>query len=255
MTAPHRPAPRPRRFTPRVVPAGDSALMLELAEELDLDANARARRIAEEVRAAAPEGITDVIAAIVTVTVHFEAADAAQAGARREAVRELLLAALGHARTDAAEPERPAVLIPVCYEDSYAPDLAEVAAATGFAPEEVVRRHIASPHRVLMIGFAPGFPYLGGLDPGLTVPRRATPRARVEAGSVAIANGQTSIYPFATPGGWNIIGRTPLRLFDAAREPTNLLQASDQVAFVPISAREFERLAGLACPSACAAQP
>lgn len=246
MTAPHRPLQRPRRFTPRVVPAGDSALMLELAEELDLEANARARRVADEVRAAAPEGMTDVIAAIVTVTVHFEATDAAQAGARREALRELLLAALGRVRADAAEPERPAVQIPVCYEDGFAPDLAEVAAASGLAPEEVVRRHVASPHRVLMIGFAPGFPYLGGLDPRLSMPRRATPRARVEAGSVAIANGQTSIYPFATPGGWNIIGRTPLRLFDPAREPTSLLLASDRVVFVPVSAREFERLAVVA---------
>ncbi|MCX7892853.1 MAG: 5-oxoprolinase subunit PxpB [Burkholderiales bacterium] len=232
-----------RRFAPRVVPAGDSALMLELAEDLDLDANATARHVAEEVRAAGLEGITDVVAAIVTVTVHFQAASAAQAAARREAVGHLLLAAL--ARTGGAEDERERapVEIPVCYESRFAPDLAEVAAATGLTAEEVVRLHAASAHRVLMIGFVPGFPYIGGLDARLAVPRRASPRPRLEAGAVAIANGQTAVYPFPTPGGWNVIGRTPLRLFDPDRDPASLLAAGDPVRFRPIPAAEFERLA------------
>lgn len=232
-----------RRFTPRVVPAGDSAQMLELAEDLDLDANALARRVAAIVRAAGGEGITDVVAAIVTVTVHFESNDAAQATARREAVSDLLLAALAQAGEDQEERERAPIEIPVCYEAAYAPDLAAVAEATGLTPEEVVRLHVASPHRVLMIGFTPGFPYIGGLDERLAVPRHPTPRARLEAGSVAIANGQTSIYPFATPGGWNLIGRTPLRLFDPARNPPSLLQAGDRVVFVPIPEQEFARRA------------
>lgn len=232
-----------RRFTPRVVPAGDSAQMLELAEDLDPDANAVARRVAATVRSARLEGITDVVAAIVTVTVHFEAIDAAQATARREAVSNLLLAALARAGEDVEERERAPIEIPVCYEAAYAPDLAAVAMATGLTPEEVVRLHLASLHRVLMIGFTPGFPYIGGLDARLAVPRRATPRARLEAGSVAIANEQTSIYPFATPGGWNLIGRTPLRLFDPARNPPSLLQEGDRVVFVPIPAQEFARLA------------
>ena len=232
-----------RRFTPRVVPAGDTAQMLELAKDLDLDANAVARRVAATVRSAGLEGITDVVAAIVTVTVHFEATDAAQATARREAVSNLLLAALGQAGEGVEEHERAPIEIPVCYEAAYAPDLAAVAMATSLTAEEVVRLHVTSPHRVLMIGFTPGFPYIGGLDERLAVPRRATPRARLEAGSVAIANGQTSIYPFATPGGWNLIGRTPLRLFDPARNPPSLLQAGDRVVFVPIPEQEFARLA------------
>jgi inhibitor of KinA len=97
-----------------------------------------------------------------------------------------------------------------------------------------------------MMGFAPGFPYVGGLDARLSVPRRATPRARVEAGSVAIANGQTAVYPFATPGGWSLIGRTPLRLFDPSRERPSLVRAGDAIVFVPITAIEFERLAARA---------
>jgi len=239
-----RPAEDRRRFTPRVVPVGDSALMLELAEDVDLAANATARRVAAEVRDAGLDGITDVVAAIVTVTVHFAAKGAAEAAARREAVSHLLLAALARAEEADAEPERAPVMIPVCYERAFAPDLEEVAAATGLAPDEVVRLHVGSPNRVLMIGFVPGHAYVGGLHAKLaTVPRRASPRARLDAGSVAIANGQTSLYPFATPGGWNIIGRTPVRLFDPLRSPASLLQAGDPVRFEPITAREFEKLA------------
>ncbi|HQR19302.1 MAG TPA: 5-oxoprolinase subunit PxpB [Burkholderiaceae bacterium] len=236
-------APRRRRFTPRVVPAGDSAQMLELADDFDDNANALAQRIADDVRSARLEGVTDVVAAIVTVVVYFEAGNAAQRSMRRDAVSDLLLAALARAGDAAAAGDRTPVEIPVCYEEAFAPDLADVARATGLTPAEVVRRHVESPHRVLMIGFTPGFPYIGGLDNQLVVPRRATPRARVEAGSIAIANGQTAIYPSATPGGWNLIGRTPLRLFDPARDPPSLLVAGDRVAFVPISARDFERLA------------
>jgi KipI family sensor histidine kinase inhibitor len=229
------------RFSPHVLPAGDGAQMLVLAEELDLDANRRAQRVAERIRAAALEGVTDVIAAIVTVTVYFTAETAAQAAARRARITEALNDALAHADEGAAEDAR-TVEIPVCYEAPFASDLAHVAAAKGVTVDEVVRRHVASTHRVLMIGFTPGFPYIGGLDPAIAVPRRATPRARVEPGSVAIANTQTSVYPAATPGGWNVIGRTPLRLFDPAREPAALLNAGDRVVFVPVSADEFERL-------------
>jgi inhibitor of KinA len=217
--------------------------MLERAEDFDAEANSAAQRIADELRAARIDGVTDVVAAIVSVTVHFEAAELEEAAARREAISQQLLTALERAGESAEGDARPPVRIPVCYEGAFAPDLADVAAATGLSPEEVVRHHIDSRHRVLMIGFTPGFPYIGGLDRRLDVPRRATPRARLEAGSVAIANGQTAIYPFATPGGWNLIGRTPVALFDPARDPPTLLRAGDSVVFEPISAEDFRRLA------------
>lgn len=229
-------------FVPRVVPAGDSAQMLELGETLDLDANLLAQRVVGALREAQLAGVTDIVAGLVTVTVYFSATNAREAAARREAVSHALLAAVSDAGAAAASHTRP-VTIPVCYEQGFAPDLDAVAAATGLARDEVVRRHVASAHRVLTLGFAPGFPYIGGLDKALAVPRRATPRARVEAGSVAIANEQTAIYPFATPGGWNVIGRTPLALFDPARDPASLLQAGDRVAFEPIDAAQFARLA------------
>lgn len=243
MTTRNRAAASGGRFAPRVLAAGDGALMLELAEEVDLAANDVAQRIADAVREAGVEGVTDVVAAIATVTVHFDAADAVQAASRRAALGDLLMAELARCEKSPPAKARAPVHIPVCYEPAFAPDLDAVAQATGLSAEEVVRRHVGSPHRVLMIGFTPGFPYIGGLDERLAVPRRPTPRARLEAGSVAIANGQTSIYPFATPGGWNLIGRTPLRLFDPARNPPSLLQAGDAVTFVPITAHEFERMA------------
>lgn len=231
-------------FAPRVVPLGDSAVMVELAGDLDLDANAAAHRIAAHVRRNAPEWVVDVVPALVTVTVQFAAATAADASARRNGATRLLLEAIERDAGEESAAPRRTVEIPVCYEAPHALDLDEVASLTGLSTAEVVRAHVASSHRVLMIGFAPGHPYIGGLDARLAVPRRATPRPRLERGSVAIANAQTSIYPFVTPGGWNVIGRTPLTLFRADHDPPSLLEPGDAVAFVPISRAEFERLAG-----------
>jgi inhibitor of KinA len=231
-------------FAPRVVPLGDGAVMAELAGALDLEANAVAHRIAADVRRNAPDWVVDVIPALVTVTLHFVAESAADAVARRNGATRLLLEAIQRAgRASAAAPSR-TVEIPVCYEAPHALDLAEIAAVTGLPPADVVRAHVASPHWVLMIGFVPGQPYIGGLDPRLAVPRRATPRPRMERGAVAIANAQTAIYPFATPGGWSVIGRTPLVLFRPDRDPPSLLQPGDAVTFAPISAAEFARFAG-----------
>jgi inhibitor of KinA len=218
--------------------------MVELADHLDLDANAAAHRIAAHVRSNAPEWIVDVVPALVTVTVHFAAASAADASARRNGSTRLLLEAIERDAGGESAPPHRTVEIPVCYEPPHALDLGEVASLAGLSAEEVVRAHVASAHRVLMIGFVPGHPYIGGLDARLAVPRRATPRARLERGSVAIANQQTSIYPLVTPGGWNVIGRTPLTLFQADRAPPSLLEPGDAVVFVPISRTEFERLAG-----------
>ena len=232
-----------RRAGPRVSPLGDGAVLLTLADALELDANALARRVALEIRGHRLEWVTDVIPALVTVAVCFDARTAREAGERRATLERMLLEALDRAAGAQADAPARTVDIPVCYEPAFAPDLAEVARQTGLPPDRIVELHVAAPHRVLMIGFAPGHPYIGGLDPLLAVPRRATPRLRVEAGSVAIANAQTSIYPFATPGGWNVIGRTPLALFDPERDPASLLEPGDAVAFLPIGRAEFERIA------------
>ena len=132
--------------------------------------------------------------------------------------------------------------IPVCYDAEFAPDLAALAAHSGLSPDEVIARHQARTYQVAMIGFAPGFPYLLGLDPALAMPRLATPRMQVTAGSVGIGGAQAGIYPAESPGGWRIIGRTPLRLFDPAREEPALLAPGQSLRFVAINRSRFDAL-------------
>lgn len=232
--------------TLQIQPLGDSAVVAWFSTVPDAPLAMRCLAAAEHLRRMAPGWITDVVPALASVTVHFTAASAWEAAERRQACATLLTDALRQTEEVSSASPRPTVAIPVCYGPRHAPDLAEVAASTGLAPEAVVQAHCATDLQVLMIGFAPGTPYLGGLDPRLRLPRRATPRPRVEAGSVAIANGQCVIYPQATPGGWHLIGRTPLRLFDALRDPPNLLKAGDIVRFVTITEAGFDDLAGRA---------
>jgi KipI family sensor histidine kinase inhibitor len=147
------------------------------------------------------------------------------------------------ASAGSSKPTGRLIEIPVCYGGEYGPDLDAVAKRAGLAPDEIVARHTAAEYAVAMIGFAPGFPYLLGLDPALATPRRTDPRTRVPAGSVAIGGAQTGIYPRELPGGWQLIGRTPLVLFDPRREPPCLLAPGDGLRFRAIRADEFEKLA------------
>ena len=134
------------------------------------------------------------------------------------------------------------VEIPVCYEAEFALDLEEVSRQAQIDPTKIVDLHCAAQYRVNCIGFTPGFPFLGGLDKRLATPRRSIPRKEIPAGSVAIAGGQTGIYPMKSPGGWNIIGRTPLHLFDPRKDPPALLRPGDRVRFRAITRSEFEAL-------------
>ena len=190
---------RGRRAGSTVAPLGDRAVLLTVADALDLDANAVARRVAMDIRSRGLGWVVDVVPALVTVAVQFDASTAREAAERRAALERLLLDAAAQDGGAAPLPAR-TVSIPVCYEAPFAPDLKDVAHRTGLAPNEVVALHAGAAHSVLMIGFAPGQPYLGGLDARLSVPRRASPRLRVEAGSVAIANAQTVDLSVRDPG-------------------------------------------------------
>jgi KipI family sensor histidine kinase inhibitor len=227
---------------PPIIPLGDAAVLVEFSEVLDLGANARIQQLATSIRSREMPWIRDVVPALGTLVLHFDPDQCARGFSPRNAAAKLINECQSGERPGKEEQPR-RVEVPVCYAQELAPDLAEVAAHCGLDVEEVIRRHCASPHRVLMLGFVPGHPYIGGLDPALAMPRRATPRTKVISGSVAIANAQTVVYPFTTPGGWNIIGRTPLRMFDAGREPPTLLAPGDRVEFVPIDLRRFEELA------------
>jgi len=183
--------------------------------------------------------VRDIVPALTGVAVHFDPEHSALPAAPLEAAETLIRQSID------AMPSRLAgrvIEVPVCYDPEFALDIVEIAGRSGIEPEEIAARHSRSEHRVLMVGFAPGLPYIGGLDPALALPRRATPRTRVPAGSVAIANLQTTVYPFETPGGWSVIGRTPLVLFDPAREAPSIFAPGDRVHFMPVSRSDYVRL-------------
>ena len=206
--------------------AGDSALILELEPRIDETVNARAIAIARAVRRKAIAGVRDVVSTYRSVAVCFDPLHT-----RLEALSPVL----ERAAAEEAPIESPRMVeVPTVYGGDAGPDLADVARASGQTEAEVVRRHTAVTYRVFMLGFVPGFAYLGSVDESIVAPRRPNPRARVPAGSVGIAGRQTGIYPQESPGGWQIVGRTRVRPFDALRTPQFLVEAGDRVRFVAV---------------------
>jgi KipI family sensor histidine kinase inhibitor len=219
-------------MTARVVPAGDAALIVEFDEAIDPAVNARALAVAGRVEAARFPGVRDVVPTYRSVAVYFDPLKSDGASLHRFLEREA--AADVPAETAGRQPVR----IPVCYGGDFGPDLESVAEFAGMPAHEVVRLHAEGTYRVFMLGFVPGFAYLGVLDARIAAPRLATPRVKVPAGSVGIAGAQTGIYPAETPGGWRLIGRTPLKPFDPARRDPFLLKPGDLVQFFPIEAEK-----------------
>jgi inhibitor of KinA len=212
---------------------GDAHLCVRLGDAISADSHAGVRSAHERLRRAGIPGLIDLTPAYTTLLLRFDAMtldpDVAAAAVRG------VLEGVG----SAPPPPSRLVDVPVCYDPSLAPDLADVALRCSLAPERVVELHSGAEYRVAFIGFAPGFPYLTGLPKQLSVPRLDSPRPRVPAGSVAIAGDQAGIYPHATPGGWRIVGRTPVRLFDVAASVPSMLAMGDRIRFVPISLDEF----------------
>jgi inhibitor of KinA len=219
----------------RIVPAGDSALLVELPSLLDPVINARVIALAEAIGRRCGRTLLDVVTGYCTLTLYFDALLIDPAWLEAE-IRSI---AAGIDLDDRSEGAL--VSVPVCYGGEFGPDLAAVAAFGGCSEEEAVRLHAAETYRVFLVGFVPGFAYMAKVDERIAAPRRATPRTAVPVGSVAVAGGQTGIYPAVTPGGWNIIGRTPLRPYDPARHEPFLFKAGDRVRFLPIDRAEFDR--------------
>jgi KipI family sensor histidine kinase inhibitor len=211
-----------------VVPFGDTAVTIRLGERVDRALVARARLLAERIRSARIASVREVVVGYASVTVWYDALRGDYA-ALVSALEHLLATSLNE--TDAKTARAPREhIIPVTYDG---PDLSEVAERTGLLLSEVIRLHSDRRYDVYLVGFVPGWAFLGDLDPALVLPRRAQPRPRVPAGSVAIAGAQTGVYPLATPGGWHLIGRTSVVLFDPAADPPALLQPGDRVKFKP----------------------
>ena len=218
----------------RVAAAGDSALLIEFQQTIDSRINARAIALAEKLRRRCGTAVRDAVVGYATLTVYFDplVVDGAwmEAEARDAAAVMDDIQVAGGSEID----------VPVCYGGEFGPDIADVAAFGGCSEQEVIALHVTTPYRVYMVGFVPGFAYMAAVDQRIAAPRRAAPRAAVPCGAVAIAGGQTGIYPAVTPGGWNIIGRTPLKPYDPERRTPFLLQPGDTVKFRSVSRDEYE---------------
>ena len=213
--------------------AGDSGMLLELEEAIDAGVNARAIAIAAAIRAEALAGVRDVVSTYRTVAVHF---DPLRVGI--EAVHEAMARASTAAATDVTGKT---VDVPVQYGGEAGPDLLELAQFANLGPQAAIDLHSRTPYRVFMLGFLPGFAYMGGVDARIAMPRRDTPRMRVPTGSVGIAGQQTGVYPRESPGGWRLIGRTNARVFEARRPEPCLFAPGDIVRFTSEEGLEFDR--------------
>ena len=224
---------------PSIRPLGDSAVIIQWSSADDADISRSVRQLTDLLNAFGPSDSTSrftaVVPAYTSITVHF-------CLSRMSFQQAARIIEQGLSRTEDLLAGAPALIeIPVCFDEVFAPDLADVAGRHHLKRDEVIRRFSDAEYSVRMLGFSPGFPYLSGLPTELATPRRSSPRLKVPRGSVAIGGAQAGIYSQETPGGWHIIGRTPLSLFRAELARPCLLMAGDQVRFVPMSAEEFQR--------------
>ena len=226
---------------PRILPVGDAAVLVEFGDSIEPEVNDRVYSFAASVTAAEIEGVKELVPTYRSLLVQY---DLHQSTYEDVAARlgELSKVAVGPA--DTADRESVFVHIPVAYGGEYGSDLEDVAEHNGLSSQEVIDIHSGTGYRVFMLGFAPGFPYLGGMDERIACPRLQTPRVRVPAGSVGIAESQTGVYPNDSPGGWRIIGRTPVKLFDPGAEPPAAILPGSKVVFDPVSESEYESIAG-----------
>jgi inhibitor of KinA len=218
----------------KMVPLGDQAVLVEFGERISPEVHRDVLTFCRALEEAGLPGVSEWVPAYASVAVFY---DPNVIGFAELAEKLDTLAGKGGGEE---EPRR-VVTIPVVYGGEWGPDLEEVARLCGLSVIDVIRIHSEPLYRVYMLGFVPGFAYLGGMDERIAVPRLAVPRAKIPSGSVGIAGGQTGVYPLETPGGWRLIGRTPLSLFVPERNPPALLRAGDWVRFLPIAPEEWDK--------------
>ncbi len=224
----------------RLLAAGEQGLVVELGDGIDPAVNARVRWLARAIARDLGDAVLEVVPTYRSLLVIHDPLRTPRA---LLAGRISALALAIPADAEAEEPAARIVSIPVCYGGALGPDLEFVAAHAGLTPEAAVAAHAAPTYLVYMLGFTPGFPYLGGMSRRIAAPRLDAPRPRVAAGSVGIGGEQTGIYPVESPGGWRIIGRTPLRLFDPRAPSPFLLRPGDRIRFTPVDGSAFTAIA------------
>lgn len=221
----------------KILPCGDCALTVELGDSICPETGAVVRGLSDSINAARVRGVIELIPAFRSVTVCY---DPVKIGFDRLAEKITLLASRNDAETDSGGR---VFVIPVCYDGEYACDLDSVSELTGLGRDEIVKRHTAPDYRIYMLGFLPGFPYLGGLDKTISAPRLDSPRKEIPAGAVGIGGEQTGIYPIVSPGGWRLIGRTPVKVYDPERANPVLYSAGDYIRFRRVDKAEYEAVA------------
>ena len=225
----------------RLYPLGDSGIVVSFGDEINFGIHKRIQQFTEVLEQSLCKGMIEYVPAFATVTIYYDPWIMSEKGRRNPYtaistyIEELLFR-----QEEKSEAVARQIEIPVCYGGKYGPDLERVAAFHSLTPDEVISIHTNGEYLVYMIGFAPGFPYLGGMSEEIATPRKESPRNSIPKGSVGIAGMQTGVYPIETPGGWQLIGRTPLTLFNPEKDSPSLLQAGDRIRFVSISETEYE---------------
>lgn len=221
---------------PAIEQPSECVLLLRFGDRIEQACNDRVHAAAQALRNPAIPGLLELVPAYATLAIHYDPGAV-------DSFMDAIVERLSSAKMVASIVEPRLVDVPVCYDEEFGVDLDAASTGLGLSIDELVSRHSAGSYRVAMLGFAPGFPYLLGLDSSLHLPRRSQPRLHVPAGSVAIGGAQTGIYPSELPGGWHLIGRTPLRLFDALHDPPQRLNPGDRVRFIAIDRNRFKALA------------
>ncbi len=232
---------------PHILPTGDQALTIFLGDGIDESINSRVHQLFQYLKKKPINGILDVIPAYTSLTIIYDVWFIEQVQQKPDAyiyVSQILKEAISALDVAPAASYRK-IEIPVCYDNSFGIDLEAMSIEKRLTVQEIIDLHADVDYKVYMIGFLPGFAYMGSVDEKIVTPRKQTPRPKIATGSVGIAGWQTGIYPFDSPGGWNIIGQTPLQLFDATKEVPCLLQPGDEVRFIPITLDQFYKIKSL----------
>lgn len=225
-----------------ISPLGDAALIINFENVVSEEINKKVFRLFYSVKNISIPGVKDVVPAYSSLAIHYNVVEVKHKDAANRTAYDIIKEQVQKIIEDNIQIDLPpsrTIKVPVCYAEKYGLDINDIAIEKNISVEEIIQMHIAKSYRVYMIGFLPGFAYLGEVDERIAITRKAQPRIKIEAGSVGIAGKQTGIYPFTSPGGWQIIGKTPLQIFNKEKDDPTLFHPGDEVEFYSISEDEF----------------